>query len=602
MSVATYDISAMVSKDLLQGKVRNDMTFMVAGQGGDGSLTIIALLSKVLLQRGYSIYRTSNIASRIKGGHAAAFIRATTESRGCLGDRVDILVAFDIEAVQKASANLAEDCIVIFDSSRGTLPPGLVPGTGLLIPVPFSRLAVRDLRRDLFKNSLGFGLLGRIIGLLDKEAEASLLQQFRTLSAAQLEPNLRALKEGQAFANGAGIVGSHSILTLPQLEKQGERMFISGNHAVAMGFMAAGGRFFAGYPITPATDVMNFLTKHLPAVGGVVMQAEDELAAINLVIGAALTGVRAMTGSSGPGIALMQESIGHCGSAEIPLVIIDCQRSGPSTGMPTKPEQSDINMLTRGGNGDYPHIVLAPGDPVECFHAGVLATNLASRAQCPVIVALDAVCHDDFTVPKFDLDAVVIDMGKRVTESELDQMEQYRRYEITDDGISAMSFPGTRNAMNLVTGNERDEWGRVTTEPGNRVRMMDKRSRKLETVKPMLPKAVEWGDASSPTGIIGVGILGAVIAEAAERLEKQGHRFHCHRPLTLWPVPQETIDFINSHERVYIVEQSEGAQLAALLRSEGAEPGRIVSILRYDGLQYTAGEMMQEILARETQA
>lgn len=601
MSVATYDISAMVSKDLLQGKVRNDMTFMVAGQGGDGSLTIIALLSKVLLQRGYSIYRTSNIASRIKGGHAAAFIRASTESRSCLGDRVDILVAFDIEAVQKASANLAEDCIVIFDSSRGTLPPGLVPGTGLLIPVPFSRLAVRDLRRDLFKNSLGFGLLGRIIGLLDEEAEASLRQQFRTLSAAQLEPNLRALKEGQAFANGAGIVGSQSILTLPELEKQGERMFISGNHAVAMGFMAAGGRFFAGYPITPATDVMNFLTKHLPAVGGVVMQAEDELAAINLVIGAALTGVRAMTGSSGPGIALMQESIGHCGSAEIPLVIIDCQRSGPSTGMPTKPEQSDINMLTRGGNGDYPHIVLAPGDPVECFHAGVLATNLASRAQCPVIVALDAVCHDDFTVPKFDLDAVVIDMGKRVTESELDQMEQYRRYEITDDGISAMSFPGTRNAMNLVTGNERDEWGRVTTEPGNRVRMMDKRSRKLETVKPMLPKAVEWGDASSPTGIIGVGILGAVIAEAAERLKKQGHRFHCHRPLTLWPVPQETIDFINSHERVYIVEQSEGAQLAALLRSEGAEPGRIVSILRYDGLQYTAGEMMQEILARETQ-
>ncbi len=602
MSVATYDISAMVSKDLLQGKVRKDITFMVAGQGGDGSLTIIALLSKVLLQRGYSIYRTSNIASRIKGGHAAAFMRATSESRSCLGDRIDILVAFDIEAVQKASAKLADDCVVVFDSSRGTLPPGLVPDTGLFIPVPFSRLAVRDLRRDLFKNSLGFGLLGRIIGLPDEEAEACLRQQFKKLSATQLEPNLRALKEGQAFAENAGIAGSQSILTLPEQAKQGERMFISGNHAVAMGFMAAGGRFFAGYPITPATDVMNFLAQHLPAVGGVVMQAEDELAAINVVIGAALTGVRAMTGSSGPGVALMQESIGHCGSAEIPLVIIDCQRSGPSTGMPTKPEQSDINMLTRGGNGDYPHIVLAPGDPVECFHAGVLATNLASRAQCPVIVALDAVCHDDFTVPKFDLDAVVIDMGKRVTESDLNQMEQYRRYEITDDGISAMSFPGTPNAMNLVTGNERDEWGRVTTEPGNRVRMMDKRTRKLATVKPMLPKAVEWGDATSPIGIIGVGILGAVIAEATERLEQQGHRFHCHRPRTLWPVPQESIDFINSHERVYIIEQSEGAQLAALLRSEGAEPGRIVSILRYDGLQYTAGEIMQEILARETAA
>jgi 2-oxoglutarate ferredoxin oxidoreductase subunit alpha len=602
MSVATYDISSMVSKDLLQGKVRDDLTFMVAGQGGDGSLTIIALLSKALLNRGYSIYRTSNIASRIKGGHAAAFMRATHKSRSCLGDKVDILVAFDIEAVQKASASLADDCVVVFDSSRGTLPPGLVPETGLFIPVPFSRLAVRDLRRDLFKNSLGFGLLGRIIGLPDEEAEACLRQQFKKLSAAQFEPNLRALREGQAFADGAGIVGSQSILTLPEQESPGERMFISGNHAVAMGFMVAGGRFFAGYPITPATDVMNFLAKNLPAVGGVVMQAEDELAAINVVIGAALTGVRAMTGSSGPGIALMQESIGHCGSAEIPLVIIDCQRSGPSTGMPTKPEQSDINMLTRGGNGDYPHIVLAPGDPEECFHDGVLATNLASRAQCPVIVALDAVCHDDFTVPKFDLGAVSIDMGKRVTEKDLESIAQYGRYEITEDGISPMSFPGTRNAMNLVTGNERNEWGRVSTEPDNRVRMMDKRTRKLETVQPQLPKAVEWGDENSPVAILGVGILGAVIAEAVERLEQQGHRFHCHRPRTLWPVPQESIDFINSKERVYIIEQSEGAQLAALLRSEGAEPGRIVSILRYDGLQYTAGEMMQEILAREAQS
>ena len=602
MNIATYDISSMVNKDLLQGEVRDDLTVMVAGQGGDGSLTIIALLSRALLNRGYQIYRTSNIASRIKGGHAAAFMRASVVSRNTVGDAIDILVAFDTEAVQKASAKLAPNSVVIFDSSRESLPPGLVPATALTIPVPFSRLAVRDLRRDLFKNSLGFGLMGRIIGLHDEEVESGLRNHFRKLSSAQFEPNIRALHEGHAFADSAGISGENSILTMPPVENKQERMFISGNHAAAMGFMAAGGRFFAGYPITPATDVMNFLVRHLPEAGGVVMQAEDELAAVNLAIGASLTGVRAMTASSGPGIALMQESIGHCGSAEIPLVIIDCQRAGPSTGMPTKPEQSDINMLTRGGNGDYPHVVLAPGDPEECFYGGVLATNLAYRAQIPVIMALDAVCHDNFTVPHFDLDRVSIDEGKKVTEADLAQMDEYRRYEITEDGISPWAVPGSRAGMNLVTGNERDEWGRVTTVPEMRVRMVEKRSRKIEAIRPQLPKGVEWGDSTAPVGIIGVGILGGVIAEAVERLEKQGHQFHCHRPRTLWPVLQDTIDFISSHERVYVVEQSEGAQLAGLLKSEGAPAEKIVSILRYDGLQYTAGEMVEVILEKEQQA
>ncbi len=525
MNQALYDISSAIDKDLLQGEDRDDLTVMVAGQGGDGSLTIIALLSRALLQRGYHIYRTSNIASRIKGGHAAALMRASIVPRSNLADQIDILIAFDTEAVQKASSRLAPNSVVIFDSSREAMPPGLVPETALVIPVPFSRLAVRDLRRDLFKNSLGFGLMGRIIGLADEEVEGCLRNHFKKLSSAQLEPNIKALREGQIFADNAGIGGRNSILTLPPRETKNERVFISGNHAAAMGFLAAGGRFFAGYPITPATDVMNFLLRYLPAVGGVVMQAEDELASINLIIGASLTGVRAMTASSGPGIALMLESIGHCGSAEIPVVIIDCQRAGPSTGMPTKPEQSDINMLTRGGNGDFPRIVLAPGNPEECFYGSVLATNLAQRAQCPVILALDAVCHDNFTVPRFDLDRVSIDQGKRVSESDLAEKEEYRRYEITEDGISPWAVPGTREAMNLVTGNERDEWGRVTTEPKLRVRMVDKRSRKIETVRPQLPKAVEWGDSKAPVGILGVGILGGVITEAADRMAKQDHHF-----------------------------------------------------------------------------
>ena len=592
------DIS-IIDECLLQSEIRDDLTFMVAGQGGDGSLTIIALLSRVLLGRGYHIYRTSNIASRIKGGHAAAMMRATIEPRSNLGDKINLLVAFDIEAVEHAAARLADDSVIIFDCSRGPLPPGLAPDTARLIPVPFSRLAVRDLRRDLFKNSLGFGLMARIMGLSDPEVEACLRSHFKKLSKAQFEPNLRALRQGQSCADNAGIGADRCIFSLPQLEHTEDRVFITGNDAAAMGFLAAGGRFFAGYPITPATDVMNFLARHAPAVGGIVMQAEDELAAVNLVIGAALTGVRAMTASSGPGIALMQESIGHCGGAEIPLVLIDCQRAGPSTGMPTKPEQSDINMLTRGGNGDYPHIVLAPGNPEECFYYTALATNLAQVAQCPVILALDAVCHDSFTASKFDLDRVSVDPGKRLTAEQVQQLEVYKRYEITEDGISPWAVPGTPEAMNLVTGNERNEWGRVSTEAKMRVAMMDKRSRKIETVRPQLPTGHEFGDPDSPVGIIGVGILEGVISEAVERLAAQDLRFHCHRPRTLWPVLQDTIEFVNSHDRVYIVEQSQGAQLAGLLRSEGALAEKIISILKYDGLQFSTAELVAAIEERE---
>ena len=490
--------------------------------------------------------------------------------------------------------------MIIFDSSRGAIPAERFPDETLLIPVPFSRLAVRDLRRDLFKNSLGFGLAGRIMGLADDEVEERLRNQFKKLSSAQFEPNLLALREGQVFADSAGIAPGNSIYSFPAIPKEESRMFIMGNDATAMGFLAAGGRFFAGYPITPATDVMNFLSKHSVPVGGLVMQAEDELAAINLTIGAALTGVRAMTASSGPGIALMQESIGHCGSAEIPIVIVDCQRSGPSTGMPTKPEQSDINMLTRGGNGDYPHIVMAPGTVKECFEIGALATNLAQRAQCPVIIALDAICHDSCTTEQFDLSTVEVDPGKRLTPEEVAELDEYKRYLVTDDGISPWAVPGTPGGMNLVTGNERDEWGRVSTEAANRVVMMDKRSRKIETVRPQLPVGVEVGDENATVGIVATGILDGVITEAIERLALQGKSYRMHRPITLWPVLDDTIEFINSHEKVFVVEQSEGAQLASLLRSEGANADKIVSILKYDGLQFTVRELIDALFAEET--
>jgi 2-oxoglutarate ferredoxin oxidoreductase subunit alpha len=583
-------------------RILSDINVMVAGQGGDGSLTIITLLAQMLSRRGLHLYQTSNIASRIKGGHAAAMLRGTTVPRGCMGDQIDLLVAFDPEAIQIGGPSVAADGIVIFDSSGGPPPEGFLPPTAEVISVPFSRLAVRDLRRDLFKNSLGLGLVARVIGAEDEEVNACLRKRFRRLPADVLKANLQALDKGLAYADEHGLGEGRGPWVVDEAE-QTERILISGNAAVGFGFLVAGGRFYTGYPITPATDILDWLTRHLPAYGGIVIQAEDEMSAVNMALGAAMTGTRAMTGSSSPGIALMLETIGHLGSAEIPLVIVDCQRAGPSTGMPTKTEQSDFDMLAYGGNGEFPRVVLVPGDPAECFELSVLATNLSQQLQIPVFLALDrAVAQDSATVPPFDLDAVRIEAGKRLSAEEVARLGEYRRYLITEDGVSPWALPGTPGGMSLVTGNERDEWGQITTAPANRKRMVDKRSRKIETIRAQLPAGRRWGDPDAEVGLLGLGMELGVMAEAHERLTAAGIDVQCLQPRTLWPVPEETVEFVRARKRTYVIEHNSGGQVARMIGGAGAPSERMRGIRKYDGIAFRPMDVVEAVWEGERDA
>lgn len=265
-----------------------DLNVMVAGQGGDGSLTIATLLGRLLGGHGYHMYTARNVASRIKGGHAAALLRGAATPCRCMGDHLDLLVAFDAEAIEMGGPWLSPDGIVVFDSSAGPPPDGILPETARVYSIPFDRLAVRDLRRDLFKNSLGFGVVARILSVDDAAAADLLATRFAHLRPEVAAANLRALHAGFSFADEHQLRAGLGPWALDRIEHR-DRLLIAGNEAIALGFLVAGGRFFAGYPITPASEILTWLERRLPEFGGVAVQAEDELSAINMALGAALT-------------------------------------------------------------------------------------------------------------------------------------------------------------------------------------------------------------------------------------------------------------------------------------------------------------------------
>lgn len=567
----------------------SDLSVMIGGQGGDGTLTVSDLLGRYFRKRGLYVYTSRNVLSRIRGGHADASVRASRDPIAAVKSDVDVLVAFDNEAVEMGRPELAEHAFVLYDSTTFKLT--LTNAVGF----PFATLVGGPLGQPIFKNTAAYGTLSVLLGFDAAMTRSVIEERFKRRGGEALEKNLKALEIGRKVAlETPGVPNRYTVVD----GDAHDMILTTGNQAVALGFVVGGGRFFAGYPITPATEVMEYLQRYLPAFQGVVRQAEDELAAINMVIGAAYAGARAMTSTSGPGLSLMTEGIGQAGTAELPVIVADCQRVGPSTGEPTRHEQSDLSHLANLGHGEYPRFILTPATPNDAFLVTADALNIAEKWRVPVILLLDqALCQNTTTCARFDLSKVTIDRGRRLTPEAVAALAEYKGYAFAEDGVSPIAPPGTPGVWSQVTGNEHNEWGHVSVNPVNRVRMMKKRMEKMIRARDDLPASRFFGAANAKIGIVGYGSTSGPIREAQELLSAKGVPTRYLQARTVYPVPTHEIGpFLEGVDVAYVVEHNYTGQLARLLRETLPQHhAKLRSILKYDGSTFRAPEIIAQI-------
>ena len=574
--------------------ILNNVEVMFGGQAGDGSLTTGDLIAGVFKRMGLEVYTYKDFPSRIRGGHTNYVIRATEQRDYGMADAVDALVAFDLEAVEAHVDELRPGAFVLFDDTSESIPDALRRADVTWYEMPLARIAKDELGLELVRNTISLGALAALIGMDPFIVRDEVHGVYERKGEKVVDLNLRAIDAGEGYVREhfAARPSGYGLAA----REDGDRLIMTGNDAIAFGALVAGCRFMAGYPITPATDILEWMSKQLPRFGGVVVQAEDELAAITMTLGAAFTGVRAMTATSGPGQALMTEAIGLAGVLEIPVVVVECARAGPSTGMPTKTEQSNLDHLIYSGHGEIPRVVLAPGTIAESFALAATAFNLAERWQLPVFVLTEqALCQSKATLAPLAVDAVRIDRGKLIDEGEV-VFGEYKRFAFTEDGVSPRVVPGVPGGMHLAPGSEHNDAGVITENARNRARMMEKRMGKLAAMRAELPRAVLHGVADADIAIVGYGANTGPIREAVDRLGAAGAPARFLQLRTLWPFPDEDIRlFVHGAQHVFVVENNYTGQLERLIRAVVGPLDALHGVRKYDGRPFHPAEIIEPI-------
>ncbi|RBP95326.1 2-oxoglutarate ferredoxin oxidoreductase subunit alpha [Cytobacillus firmus] len=568
----------------------NQLSWKVGGQQGEGIESTGEIFSIALNRLGYYLYGYRHFSSRIKGGHTNNKIRVSTSQIRSISDDLDILVAFDQETIDLNYKELHDKGIMIADAKFDPKQPE--DTNAALYAVPFTEIAT-ELGTSLMKNMVAVGATCAVLNLDIKVFEEVVQEIFGRKGQQVVDKNMEAIQAGFDFMKEK----LSDDVELMELEKADglKRLFMIGNDAIALGALAGGCRFMAAYPITPASEIMEYLIKKLPALGGSVIQTEDEIAAVTMAIGANYAGVRSLTASAGPGLSLKMEAIGLSGITETPLVIVDTQRGGPSTGLPTKQEQSDLMAMIYGTHGEIPKIVLAPSTVQEAFYDTAEAFNLAEEYQCPVIVLSDLqLSLGKQTVEPLDFSKVEIRRGKLVTEElpEIENKGYFKRFEVTEDGVSPRVIPGMKNGIHHVTGVEHDETGKPSESAANRNAQMDKRFRKIENIKFNTPVHKHAPHEEADLLIVGFNSTRGAIEEAMSRLEQDGIKVNHAQVRLIHPFPtDDLLPLVKSAKKIAVVENNATGQLANIMKMNVGHAEKVHKLLKYDGNPFLPHEI-----------
>jgi len=590
----------------------NDFVIKFANVNGSGSASANTLFAKSIMRMGVPVSPRNIFPSNIQG--LPTWYEVRVSERGWLGRRggCDFMVAMNPQTWEKDVAEIEPGGYLFYDSTK-PMPPSRFRDDVTVIGMPLTDICnatyTDPRQRQLFKNIIYVGALSVLLDIEAAEVEKLIGEQYQGKEKL-LAPNVKALQLGRDYAKEhLPAIG----LKVKRSNRVGKRIFLEGNSAAALGAVYGGATVCAWYPITPSSSMAEAFSRHCrkyrvdPVTGksrAAIVQAEDELASIGMVIGGAWNGARSFTCTSGPGISLMQEFIGLAYFAEIPAVIIDVQRAGPSTGMPTRTQQSDVLSCAYASHGDTKHVLLFPEDPREGFEFTATAFDLADRLQTPVFVLtdLDIGMNERLCEPLQWDDNRRYDRGKVLSYQDLEAGKRFGRYlDLDGDGITYRTYPGThpKRGSFFTRGTSRDRYARYTEEGSAYVDNMQRLLKKFETAKDLVPKpVVRKAGKASRYGVIYYGSTAPAMDEALAICEEEGMELDSLR-VRAFPFHDEVIDFVNQHDHVFVVEQNRDAQLRTLLIGEGLLPHEKLSpVLHYDGTPITARFIHSEIVQR----
>jgi 2-oxoglutarate ferredoxin oxidoreductase subunit alpha len=560
----------------------------LAGSGGAGVMTAGNMLLEAAAQAGYYSLMTRTSGPQIRGGEAAAMVRVCTFPTDGQDDRFQVLAAIDWQNVNRFAAELplAAGSLIIADPAKGEVPEAFLRSGARHLPLPLHALAKQV--DGGWPNMVALGVLAGLLGLPAQAVEHAIVRTMKKGGEKRLEAGIAAAKLG--FSQ----VSSLKDFNLAAAKPRQGRWLITGNEAAGLGALRGGVRFAAAYPITPATELLEYLAPALAGLGGTLVQAEDELASINMILGASYGGVPSLTATSGPGLSLMIEALGLGVTAEVPVVVVDVMRTGPSTGIATKSEQADLNIALYGLHGDAPHVVVAPNSLADCVAATEWAVRLAESLQVPAIVLTDQY----FGQARAVVDAPVLEKtGSERAKAK--EGEPYQRYAVTASGVSPMSLPGQAGLAYTADGLEHNERGIPSSQASDHLAQMDKRARKLAQLDPGEDWASQEGgiDGDGDLAVLTFGSCTGPVREGIERARADGVHARLISLRLLSPAqPARLQRALAGVKRVLVVEQNHSGQFLRYLRGEYQLPGEVASLRRPGPLPFRPDEIHQRLL------